>query len=158
MIGFNFNIEFLGGVYDAGSSSWSRLFYQNVFRKYSKDITEKKLLLTSILVANNQTDNLKRGVTYFGQPVAPLSAYTIKMKGHDRPFLDKGVLFQSVAYRKVGQENLWSLSVWEVYIKQERAKIAERLYRGDPSKNLPARPFFGVGAYLLKKIDSTMER
>ena len=90
-------------------------------------------------------ENLTHGLTYLKTPVKPLSPVTIRKKGHDIPFLDKGILWSNVKDKMLNE--LHGI----VFIGDEgnRDEIAEILNR--------KREFFGLSEEVLNEIDLILE-
>lgn len=92
--------------------------------------------------------NLSGGVTYLKTPVAPLAPSTIRRKGHNTPFLDKGILFNSIKDEVLNEHH------GIVFVADDRDLIGFRLNEG--TKFMPKRPFFEISEQVLKTIDSIL--
>lgn len=91
--------------------------------------------------------NLEEGQTVTGASVKPLSPYTVELKGFSTPFLDTGLLLNSV-FKTINGD------VGEVFIGSARAEIAAIL--NDGQGRIPARPFWGISEIVQKQIDEIL--
>lgn len=101
-------------------------------------VTDSQLNQIAKIVRDDVTQNLEKGLDYFGNPVSSLAPSTIKRKGHSRVFFETGELFKSILYQKVTSNE------YEVYINSSRDLIMSYLQQGSKANNLPKREAFGV--------------
>jgi phage gpG-like protein len=92
--------------------------------------------------------NIEHGLTYMGSPVAPLSLYTILMKGNSRPLVDTGQLLRSIKDEIIDKNSA------HVFVGSNRELIAKEL--NDGKGKMPARPFFGLSKTVLDEIDKLL--
>jgi phage gpG-like protein len=102
-----------------------------ILTKYPDNLKLKENILQDIaeIVRKNIEYNIHSGISYKGTPLKPNKLGT-------QLFYHSGKLFSSVLKQK-------TISGYEVYISDERKEIAKYLQKG--RKNMPSRPFFGIG-------------
>jgi hypothetical protein len=130
--------------------------FQNYNIYLDKDLENKVKLsptqierITEVFRISNY-NNLVKGQSYTGEPVAPLKQSTINKKGHSGVFFESGELFQSVRKQVVFGEG-------QVYIAHTRRNIASWLFEGRKGKNpMKPRKFFGISNEALKAIDKIL--
>lgn len=135
---FSISIEQGGTEYRDGSEVWIDKFFEDMMRYINLTDGELKTFAEGIrlLVLRNYLE----GRTNTGEEVAPLAFFTIQKKGHARPFLETGLLFdESILKQKIPNG-------WEIFVAEQRAQIAFNLQYGIHTGGLPmpARPAFGV--------------
>lgn len=112
-------------------------------------MSEDTLNQIAELVRKGIEENIAQGKEYTGNPVAPLSPMTIRLKGNSRPLVDTGTMLNSIKSKSAGK------GMRDVFVANNRAAIAAKLNAGEGK--IPPRPFFGISNDVLNKIDKLLK-
>ena len=101
----------------------------------------------AIMVQEDITMNIMKGMKYTGSRAAALKKSTIKRKGNSRIFIETGRMLRGVKVKKIG-------SVYRVFMSKERYNkrgksrppTVEEVagYINEGTERMTARPFFGL--------------